>query len=242
MTLQEIFDCLRYSELAQLNLGTAEGAELEASWDRLLPQINLGLIELHKRFLLREGQVLLRMQPGQRAYRLDPGHALSTPEVPGVAKYLIDSLAEPFTGDVLKVERVHTAMGEELLLNRSGDGLDLALRSVRSPTPTSLILPPDLPAQDLLVVYRAGHPKIERGGAFAPESVELDLPSTHLEALLYYVASRLINPNGVAGNTAFHEGNNYYAKFEAACQLLVDLDFRNQEGVSDYRLERNGWV
>lgn len=105
------------------------------------------------------------------------------------------------------------------------------------------MLPAQLPLQQLRVVYRANHPKIVKEvGYFNLEEVTFELPETHLEALLYYVASRMLKPGGLSGNTVFHEGNNYWQKFEAACQALEDKDYRNLESEQNYRLLRNGWV
>lgn len=243
MTLQEIFEQLGHSELAMLNLG-GDGAGInESNWERVLSTVNRGLTELHKRFPLREGRVLLQMQPGQRAYLLDPKHALTTPAQAGVTKYLKDSSDEPFTGDLLKVERVLTAVGEDLLLNGSGDSWDQAQRSVRTPSYNRLILPSELPVQELQVVFRADHPRlVKTPGYFNLADVEVDLPRTHAEALIYFVASRLFSPIGLSGNTAYHEGNNYLQLFESACALLENQDYQYEEREENYRLYRNGWV
>jgi hypothetical protein len=242
MNLKEIFDHLSYGELSQLSIGGTEGIN-ESNWERVLSSVNRGLTELHKRFLLREGTLTLGMMAGTQRYVLDVKHAASNRESHGVPKYILDSQADPFTG-LMKIERVYAQDGTELMLNRGGDSFDLAQRSVRTPTYKSLVLPPELAVQELRVVYRANHPKIVKEvGYFNLEEVSVELPDTHLEALLYYVASQLMNPTGVIGSQGqFHEGNNYWAKFEAACQQLDDKDYRNLESEENYRLLRNGWV
>lgn len=243
MTLQEIFDQLGQSELSQLNLGGDGTGINESNWEKVLTQVNRGLTELHKRFLIKEGRVTLAMQTGQRAYLLHPRHALTTAVEAGMTKYLLDSMDEPFTGDLLKVERVLTAEGEDLLLNGGGDQWDLAQRSVRTPTYNRLILPTDLPVQELTVIYRADHPRlVKTPGYFNLADVEVELPRTHAEALMYFVASRLFSPMGLSGNTAYHEGNNYQSMFEAACQLLENQDYQNKESEENYRLYNKGWV
>ena len=116
-------------------------------------------------------------------------------------------------------------------------------RSIRTPIFNVLVLPPDLLVQNLRVVYRGNHPLLVKElGYFNLEEVEIELPDTHLDALLCYVAARLFNPTGLSGNTGFHEGNNYMSKFEAACALLENDGFENQENQENYRLHRNGWV
>lgn len=244
MTLQEIFDQLSHGELSQLSLGGSGDAGInESNWDRVLTAVNRGLTELHKRFLLREGRVALAMREGVSQYLLDPKHALTQPPSFGEDKYLLDTAADPFTGELLKVERVYAADGSELLLNGGGDTWDLAQRSVRTPTYNRLVLPALLPVQSLTVVYRADHPRLVMGeGAFDPATVSVDLPRSHEEALVYFVASRLFSPMGLSGATAYHEGNNYLQLFEQACLLLENQDYQNKEVEQNYRLHRNGWV
>ena len=83
---------------------------------------------------------------------------------------------------------------------------------------------------------------VKEAGYFNLSEVVVELPDTHLTALLYFVASRLFNPTGLSGNTAFHEGNNYDAKFEAECERLGDKGYENAEVEDNSRLRRNGWV
>lgn len=242
MNLKMIFDLLSHSELSQVSIGGTNGID-ESNWERVLSAVNLGLTELHKRFLLREEEVVLQMQPNQVRYLLDVKYAQSNRESFGVTKYLLDSAGDPFLGRVLKVERVYDAEGCELMLNRGGDSLDLLHRSIRTPVFNVLVLPPELPLQQLRVVYRGNHPLlVKEQGYFQLEEVEVHLPDTHLDALLCYVAHRLFNPTGLSGNTGFHEGNNYFQKFEAACALLESGEYRNVEKEENYRLYRNGWV
>lgn len=238
MNLQEIFDHLSGSELSQMSLGGGEEGINEGNWERVLNAVNLGLTELHKRFLLREGRVTVAMQPGLRTYLLDQKHAVSDYENPLATKYLMDSLDDPFLGDVMKIERVYDAKGMELWLN-SGNHPE---GSIRTPAYNMMVVPDTLPVQELTVVYRAKHPKlVKEQGYFNLEEQQVDLPDVYLEALIYYVASRLVNPTGV-GATGFHEGNNYAAKFEASCAYLDSMEFQNKELEENNRLRRNGWV
>lgn len=242
MTLQQIFDLLSHGELSQISLGGTNGID-ESNWERVLSAVNLGLTELHKRFPLRREQVVLQMQEGQLRYTLDVKFAVSNRENPTVTKYLIDSAADPFLGRVLKIEKVFDASGCELNLNRLGDAFDQAHSTVRTPSYNTLILPTMLPVQALTVEYRGNHPLlVKEQGYFNLGDVTVELPDTHLTALLYFVASRLFNPTGLSGNTAFHEGNNYEAKFEAECQRLEFEGYEISEYEENTRLRRNGWV
>lgn len=240
MKLSEIFQALTYGELRQLNIGGAEGQGItKENQNEILTHVNLGLTELHKRFLLREGRVTLQLLPGVRTYTVSKKHAQSNRESWGVEKYILDSMAQPFEDDLLKIERVYDAKGQELGLNASeGYGHPLNVRTVSMNT---LVLPELLKGDTVDVVYRANHPQLIReDNSFDPTEIEVDLPYSHLEALLFYVASRVMNPIGAGGG--FHEGNNYAAKFEAACALLDNQGLRLDVGDGNTRLQRNGWV
>ena len=242
MTLQQIFDLLSQGELSQISLGGTNGID-ESNWERVLNAINLGLTELHKRFPLRREQVVLQMQEGQLRYALDVKFAVSNTESTEPIKYLVDTLDDPFIGRVLKIEKIFDAKGCELALNRLGDSFDQAHSTVRTPNFNTLILPTLLPVQSLTVEYLGNHPLlVKEVGYFDLKAVEVELPDTYLTALLYFVASRLFNPIGLSGNTAFHEGNNYEGKFEAECQRLEDDGYENGEKEENSRLRRNGWV
>lgn len=239
MKLSEVFDQLSYGELAQIDLG---GAGIgEEHWDRLLASVNLGLTELHKRFLLKEGRVVVALQPGKTTYVLDSKYALSDVDHPTLTKYLQDSVDEPFQNDILKIERIYDSLDNELGLNNPGDLIDRARFNCRTPNYNTLVVPAELMGSQVSVVYRANHPLLRKEDSFFdPAEVEVNLPYSHLEALLYYVASRIMNPIGMTSE--FHDGNNYAMKFEQACAVLEQQNFRVDSLDRFDRFNRNGWV
>ena len=213
MKLSEIFNQLTYGELSQTHLGgAAEGAIDEANYPKILAHVNMGLLALHKRFPLKEGRKTLVLQPGILTYSLDAPEAL-------------------------KIERVYSADGWELGLNDESDP-----GSCFTPSAHILRVPALLETPSVEVVFRAGHPllTVDATGYLNPEQVVVELPYTHLEALLLYVASRVSNPMGMSNE--FHAGNSYAAKYEAACQLLEMVNLRVDQGSQNTRLVRNGWV
>jgi hypothetical protein len=222
MYLQEIFDQLTYGELSQLSMGGgAAGVIDETNYPRVLTHINLGLTALYKRFNLKEKRLAIALQPD-------------------VDTYLLNVV------DILKIERILTDAEFELPLNHEGDAY-----SCFTPTLTTLHIPkvlmkqgPSLPDEykthGLTVVYRADHPKIaNKFGMLQPETKHVELPSSHLQALLYYVASRAHNPIGMTGE--FNSGNNWYAKYEAECRDLETQGLQVDRGIDNNRLRRNGF-
>lgn len=243
MKLKEIFDHATHGELSQLHIGGAEQGEInEANWQKVLSSFNLGLTALHTRFALRIGKVVVQLLPNQEMYVFHSSKATSTPG-PG-PKYLLD-LVDPFKDNLLKVQRVITAAGHELGLNNPND-----CWSVHTPSMNALRVPLDIVnmASDLPfhlktvtldVHYHQNHPKLVLE-VFDPSNVEVELPETHVQALLYYVASRHHNPAGMTNE--FNAGNNWYAKYEAECMRLENEGMEiDQLGQPD-RIRRGGWA
>lgn len=248
MKLNEIFEQLTYGELSQLAIGGSEaGAIDEANYPRILAHINLGLTALYKRFKLKQGRIRLQLIPGKTEYKINSQFAASNRRSRETVKYLQDTEANPFVDNIQKIEVVQTDDGYELSLNDASDPF-----TVVTPTLTSLRFNPELVAQSMEIpdelktlgldlVYRAGHINITVGqGFFDPKRVEVELPDSHLEALLLFVASRIHNPIGMQNE--FNAGNNYAAKYEQECQRLELLNLEVDTGIQSTGITRNGWV
>lgn len=238
MKLSEIFTQLSLGELSQISLGGLPAGELNSlGQDKLVAHINLGLLALYKRFNLKEGRLAFTLETGRVLYPLNTDGDVQFLEVDGVE----------FADDILKVEKVLTDDGFEIGLNDSTDPY-----SCFTPTATSLRVSAYVAGQmfdildeyktsSLTVVYRASHPIIvKRGDNFNASRVDVELPYSHLDPLLLFVASRIHNPIGMANE--FHAGNSYAAKYEKAC---LELEFKNlqvDQGSQNSRLVSNGWV
>ena len=247
MKLIEVFNQLTTGELSQLCIGgAAEGEITEANYGKVVGHINLGLTALYKRFFLKEGRVDLDMVSGRSIYPIHSKYAVSNIKSKEPVKYLLDS-AGKFTDDILKIESVLTDAGKDIPLNDVTDPLSITLTS---PTilriPAALIaqgadLPEDYKTSKLTVVYRANHPQIDAlAPVFFPDQIELELPESHLEALLLFVASRAHTPGGLVNE--FNAGNNYASKYEMECLRLEQFNLQIDHNTSNHRLIRNGWV
>lgn len=268
MKLQEIFDALSSGELSQLNVGiSADGKVADKDYNTLLTNLNLGLTALHTRFVLKLQQIELILLEGRTRYHLHSDHRFSDEALAigdfrldvGFGTLLTDVQTNPdpeyirdqpyakFVDDLLKVEEVHTTAGFELNLNVRSDPW-----SIMTPKDTLLVVPPAIVAQSpdlpdrlktdrLIVTYRANHPKLQPGaGEYDGNRGDIDLPYTHLQALLYFVASRIHNPVGMGQE--FNSGNNWYAKYLAECQELEGRGMYVDTVDQPDRLRRNGWV
>lgn len=220
MKLVEVFEHLSNGELAQLDVGNFPYGEIkEKNFEYLISSVNLGLTALHKRFNLKEGRVSFDLSPFGEVYDLQ-------------------------RDDILKIEQVFTKEGYELGVNDASFDYGCFTPSIGTIRVPRIIINkgPDLPSHlitdGLEVVYRADHAKISKGAD--PDKQDVVLPRSHLQALLYFVASRVHNPIGMVNE--FNAGNNYAAKFEMECASLENKNIQVDQGQTSTRLTRNGWV
>ena len=244
MNLKEVFDQLTYGELSQLAIGGGElGAITPANYARVVSHLNLGLTALYKRFLLKEGELTVELVADRTEYPITIKYAESNRASRELVKFIKDT-GNPFKGDLHKIERVYVDSGYELSINDLMDQWGLWM-----PTMTTLKVPltvvnqdPDLPdelkTEKLRVVYRANHPSIDPED-LEPEDVELELPDSHLQPLLLFVASRAHMPAGMQGE--FNAGNNYFQQYELACKQLEDMGYQLSQQAQVDKITRGGW-
>lgn len=254
MTLEDIYNSLSFGELRMLFLSGKDidnpnrsGMPIE-SFMQLLPSIQLGLTELHKRFALREGHFWLDITPNiamsGATYTITGEHTKSANPTSPLA--YIDDLEMPFSDNLLKIVRCYGEQNNipiELPLNEIADP-----GAIRTRTFNSLTIPTDATTATWLtetdriqVVYRANHPEINKYIANeAPLITDIYIPHSHLEALLYYVASRVFNPIGMVPDSV-HEGNNYAQKFEQACASLSAYNYQQDQDAVNEKLNFRGF-
>jgi len=248
MKLQEIFDQLSTAEFSQISLGGQEAGVInESNWQSLVNHINLGLVQLFTRFTLKENQIKLQLIPNQSVYPITSAYAVNARRARADVRYLLDTPETPFDDDILKIIEVRTDGGFCMDINDV-----LADYSVYTPSAAVLRVPKgmvsgdqstpqELRTDNLTIVYRASHPRVVIPlGYFDPARVDVELPYSHLEALLWYVASRAHNPIGMGQE--FNAGNSYYAKYENACARLEMNGYQVDQVAQSTRFQRNGWI
>ncbi len=220
MLLKEVINQLVYGELSTLPLGDDhESGELLDGYDAIMPHINLAITAVHKRLYIRQESVVLTQDTD-------------------IKKYILNSkfsyIADGFLDNSLKIEKVVTADGEELLLNDS-----TVDNPIYTPTPNRLDITTPVSGTTLTVTFRANHPAIDIL-TFDPDSEEIDIPEFVLEPILYYIASRVHASYPSLEGT--NESLNYRQKYEAAMAELSEYGLVDTSGGTNIKLETNGWV
>lgn len=235
MKLSEIMNQLAFGELSQLALTGENGTGiLEEKYPIIIASINLALTKLHTRFSLKSQEVMVQLYEGIDTYYLQDKFAISNTESTELIKYIVDTSANPFKEVVLLVEQVVNEEGDTLYLNNSQEEY-----SVFTPTFDSIQIPFISEENTISVLFRADHEKIDINSVDI-DNIDVKIPTSHLEPLLYFVASRIHSSTpDLNGNS---ESNVYLSKYEAACQQLENTGLDIKDDPTNYRLHINGWV
>lgn len=239
ITLDDILRDLTYGEFANLNLGQFLPEEHEsepdpASYAQLSSWINLGLKAIYSEFLLASDALIVQQYEAITQYVLSYDYAFSNTASVQDPKYIIDTVENPWADNLLKIEAVYDEEGTQLPLND-----DTEETSLYTPTYRTLQIPYPVATNATSVEYRAGHPKIVYVANMDPTAIDVAIPHSLHEALLWYVASR-----GFASmnNDQGQEGNDYYRKFQARVTDVKNQGLYIQDERHNSRFEGNGWV
>ena len=189
MKLSEIFLTLADSEVSNLGF-VGNGEILPESLPKILRAINLGLADMHTRFLLRKKRITVDLVPDQMQY----------------------TIAEP---DFVEI------------LTSSLPNIDKSLLS-----PNTFYAIVDAPTK-ITVEYKATLPPLTEADIIADSNVEL--PIAYLNALLYFIGSRMLMsiPNQMDGD--INEGTRYTQKYMEELAMLA------QQGVDVDGVYENNW-
>ncbi len=236
-TLNDLFTTLATGELSNIKLGST-GTIVAANYEAMVSHVNMGLLELCKRFTLIRNEVQLQQHADTRRYFLRTAHVGEESELDDYTYLLYDEDA-PFTGNLIKVLTIFDEDGDEYPLNDAQ-----AIYPIATPEYDILVMdPPDI-VKLLDIVYQASHIPIKYTGEdFDPEKILLKVPATVKEPLIYYIASRIFS--GMAstvGEGATTPGMTYSAKYEIACKKLELYNLVPENKDSGQQFIKNGWV
>ena len=231
MLLKEVLLRLCEGEFADMPLGyVVNESPLDEHYAKLVRHIDMGLLELHKRFPLRIREVFIQQYDQITFYTLNSRFAVTNTESTEPVKYIEDTASNKFVdSDFLCVDRVFNEIGEELPLNDNSQCNSLftaGFNIIQVPCPVS--------TNSFLAHYRASHGNLST--TEQSDQVEVNCPYSHLEALLYYVVHRVL------ASTHIDESNNYLLKFEQSCNKLTELNLLNEDNTPAMQFQLGGWI
>lgn len=213
MNLSDLFYQLANAELSQTFIGTGDNGSIPLDKRKVVTNsIVLGLDDLYREFLIKETSV----------------------EVPMIADTYTYSLSSET--DLIKIERIEDEDGIELPLNDLSDSYSIITTSYNEFT-----VPTDSTSSLHTVHYRAKHPELSDVDIVSsPETVNIELPTQFLKALLLFVASRVYAP--LTTDPGLNLGAEYLIKYEAEKQRLKELNVAVERTSETSRFYANGWT
>jgi len=232
MVLQELFDELATGEFSNLAIGNSINGSIEPdAYKKVITQINGGLREIYKRFLLRQKTLLIARPLGTTEHFLRDANTAITVSVEAEGE-------TPTVADLCRVIDVYDPLEETLVyLNDPNQPL-----SVFTKGHDHIIIKDPLPV-NLGVVYQAYYPRIVLTETFNPEEYVLYYPEYISYALKCYVASELFTgktSKATEGEAQIY--NTFHGKFEKACRLIEDKGFAEDVTIENSKFVDGGWV
>lgn len=248
--LSEIFDLLQGAEFNQLSVVLESGGEATVDpkeYNRLISIINAGISDLHRRFDLNKNTLRIKTTEGVVKYELSSDNAISK----NVNGFILDTVDDPFTDDIIEITSLVTPQGRDLILNNYSERvlrnelqtftIEELCESIYTLNYRTLRVPVNLRDSEIIVNYKSSgkklQPIVDADGVVItqPENVVIELPVPYLNALTYFVAYRVYNSKGAEtiGRGMFHEGNNYRSMYESALNALSISGLENDTMISD---------
>lgn len=208
MTSREIMTLARSGELLQLSPLIKDNDEIVLSF------INMGMLEIYKRFVMRTSEALITLVDGKTIYKLDGTDPDVSMPVDEKFMYIITAYGVgPGYTDYDQTEMVLPVNVEEdpMSINTvSYDRVQIPLVTVGA---------------YISIIYAAKPRKageVPNGYPSAPDPLdnELDLPDQFQEALLHYIGYR---GHGAMDGDIQSDSNTHYQRFERSCDKVREL-------------------
>lgn len=229
MQLSTIFDLLKYGELKQLEI--SEDIDTTHSTE-VLTHINLAMLNLYGKFPLSDKEIVVQTSMTKIIYELIPENTITNNPSNG---FIIDTLEDPFTGDILRINSVFNHEGTEYSIND-----EHKVNSIFLPSYNSIQVPFADEVQRIYIIYRAKPKEIIIENGQVSSDVEVSLPEVLLEPLLKYVASRAHSTR--TGDSALQESSILMKQYELMCNNIETKNILNNSiNTANVKVEINGW-
>lgn len=236
--LKDLFDLLATGELSNLKLSqNLDGTLSEEEYGKVINHINIGSVELHKRFNLSQREIILHVCPTQNEYHLK-SNRIALLQNMNTRTYLEDRGNNDREINLIEVLNVFDESQTPLKMNDRH-----AIPYILQQAPDVLKITKLFTPRIFHISYQAYPSKIIINDDFNPESYEYDIPQSIIEPLLYYVAARVYKPMGSNDSTANSDkAAAYQQQYELACQKIALFGLDAQHNDDENTFERDGWA
>jgi len=208
MTVQDVVDMAKHGELKQLSLADED--------DVILSFINLGILELYKRFEIETEEVIIQ---------------LGIATIVSDQYQMISNTIYEMPNDYMYIICAHEEDGSDISINEESDLLTIntvGWNRIQIPTPTK--------SAYISIIY-ASEPSVLNSSNLTDR---IKLPPQLIEALLHYVGYR---GHGSIDGSINTENNTHYQRFEKSCNKVKADGTFNYGGLSTMsRFKSSGMV
>ena len=198
---------LKNSELKQLGMKVDTAA--------VLGFINLGILEIHKKFALWQAEAIITQVAGTLLYKLD-----------GVDSNVSIDLSD---NQLLMIENVFEEDSGEISINDESDPYGCA-----TPQYHQIEFVEAIDGDLYSVIYRASPVFL------TADTEEIPLPPQFLEALFIFVAYK--GYGSIKNTTDQGPNNTFYNRFQAACNLINTNGLIAQDSMHSHKFADRGFV
>jgi len=238
--LQKIFDDLAYGEFANIKIGRSQLDSItEADYPRIISALNLGLIELYKRFKLKEKEVTLYPYSQVYLYYLRSEYVGVTAELSSSIYLISKEYDDPFNDDLVKVLEAYDELGDEIPVNDS----NYPDTGIFTPTQDSIKISSANELTQIDIVYQAYYPPIELTRTFNPKTYKLYIPEYTLDALLNFIAARVFKgKTSKAAEGEVQLSTTFSQQYEIACRKITNYGLIDEATTKSKQFTNNGWA
>lgn len=182
MLVSNIINDLKYGELRNFNLGdSSEEGLFPVHYTMMINLINQGILDIYSRVPLMFKEIFIQPRTNMTIYRLLKKHAVSD-TTPNVPKFILDSVEEPFHGNIIKIHAIFNKTGCMYTLNDTAicDSIFVTgMDTIQVPDPSD--------TEPLSIIYRTYPKEIFENGDITQE---IDLPAVYKQALLHFIVAK----------------------------------------------------
>jgi hypothetical protein len=246
ITLQDLFSILTTGPYANTTFSGTNNVLKEEHYGKVVNLVNLGVLELYKRFKFLENELVLHITPLTRNYYLRLDRVTSIESISDVQYIEIPSDTNGFL-NVVKITGAYDASGEELRINNPTRSTNYLLPQITEISHDVIQITNILAVQTINIMYQAYPNKITADDYADPENCELNISDVVVDPLVSYIAAKTFKPMGANDSTAnADKSGSYEQAYELACQKLQMYGLYNSDHTErntfNNEFNRSGWV
>lgn len=205
MLIRDVIELVRNAELKQLSVREDKPA--------VIGFINLGILELYKRFPLKQDEAIITLQEGKSLYLLDGTDS---------------NVSMDASSELLMVSLCYDEQGEEVTINNEDDPL-----GINTPMFNAIEVPSVAQDEKLSIIYRAAPVFVKN------ETDILPIPPQLLEALMNYIGYR---GHGSVKGDIKTENNTHYIRFNGSCERVKREGLINADDLESKSFQLRGFA